>query len=265
VVFSPGGSPVLRINRRDGDVPDVIDLDFTDWIPHPSGNDVAIAPVIKRVDQTIHKLSFAQTDTFLTRERAVEVDLGLGDDVVMVGRFMNHQGVTENKAAVRFGNISMMPEPIYNRAILKHQLSYAVEMRSRTGFSGGVVAAYRTPATVLTKVKASSFFGILGVNWGYILDEDGENTWLNGVVPAWEILETLNVPALIKAQDLATEWWKQMKKNEGGAELAVHTNRAAGGVPSVKLEPPATGENPQHKEDFTSLLDAAVRKPPQAE
>ena len=101
----------------------------------------------------------------------------------MIGRFLNHQGTKETiTPAHRFGNISVMPEPIWNTCINADQLSFAVEMRSRTGFSGSVVAAYRGPNNSIFNVPAeiNTFLWVIGVNWGHILERDtGENTWFS--------------------------------------------------------------------------------------
>ena len=59
----------------------------------------------------------------------------------MIGRFLNHQGTKDKIVpAVRFGNISVMLEIIWNSTVNKDQLSFSVEMRSRTGFSGSPAA-----------------------------------------------------------------------------------------------------------------------------
>ena len=75
---------------------------------------------------------------------------------------------------------------------------------------------------------------------------------MNGVVPAWKILELLETGKL--------------KEDFDKSEDAVFNEANANGVavPSV-AEPPTTDENPQGREDFNSLLDAAVgeKKPSQ--
>lgn len=220
VVWNSGCS-VIRLNRRDGSKPDVIHLEPTDWQVHPGGGDVAVASLIGKINQAEHKISFIPTTRFVTRELVDHWEIGVGDEVFMVGRFVNHQGKTDNVAAARFGTISVMPQPIYNKAIQRDQLSFAVEMRSRTGFSWSLVTVYRTVATVLTTVKQQDFFAILGVNWGHVMDEDGENTWLNGVVPAWEILETLDVPALSSVQARATEAWRGFQTDGTDAKAVI--------------------------------------------
>jgi hypothetical protein len=60
------------------------------------------------------------------------------------------------------------------------------------------------------------FWGLLGVNWGYIYDEKRENTWLNGVVPAWKISELLDHPDL-KAIHAAHEAAVQQHGGGGSA------------------------------------------------
>jgi hypothetical protein len=204
-----------------------------------------------------------------------KIALGVGEEVFMVGRFINHQGAEENIAAVRFGSISVMPEPIYNKAILKNQLSFAVEMRSRTGFSGGMVVAYRTPATILDDVPIDHFHVILGVNWGYVLDENGENTWLNGVVPGWKIMDLFDVPRVKAFQAEATAALFDGLRNEEdaampGLAISEAEMRKSDNIKDSRPTPPkgkastvSESGNPAHKEDFTSLLTEAARMPPQ--
>jgi hypothetical protein len=134
----------------------------------------------------------------------------------------------------------------------RSQESIAVEMRSRTGFSGSPVAVYRTPATVISVEiprEYYEFWALLGVNWGYILDEDGENTYLNGVVPSWKILELLEEPRL------------KAKQKEAEAKLRDHHAKDKSSVAQSFAAPPVADANPKHREDFNSLLGAAVRKP----
>ena len=39
--------------------------------------------------------------------------------------------------------------------------------------------------------------------------ESGENSWLNRIVPAWKIIETLGVPTLREKQHARIEEWMQ--------------------------------------------------------
>lgn len=202
VVFE-GSSCVAAVNRRDGNPPDIWDIDQEEWIAHPAGDDVAAVCVMGRHDSALHNLVFVPDDKFLTKKLIADCQIGVGEEAFMIGRFVNHQGRHVNEAAARFGCLSMMAQPIWHELFKRDQESFAVEMRSRTGFSGSPVACYRTHATVLTKVPpgTNSFLYLLGVNWGYI-NENGENSWLNGVVPAWKIVEVLETPQLRKRHEL---------------------------------------------------------------
>jgi len=237
---------VIRVNRRDGGEPDIYAMDERLWVHHPEGDDVSIIPVIGVLHDQRHRISLCDTRRIMTEQGAQELQLGVGDEVCMIGRFINHQGRRENLSAARFGCISIMPEPIWNKAVLKDQISFAVEMRSRTGFSGSPVIVYRTPATILdVGLETDNFWGLLGVNWGYIFDEDGENTWLNGVVPGWKIMDLFETPKL--------------KNFHAEAERAAPDPQHDGAQPALATGVEPKTDNPSHKEDFMSLLGAAAR------
>jgi len=202
--------PVMRVNRRDGGEPDVFDLDQNDWIPHPT-DDLAIIPVAGAVSvsgvelsSVIHKISYVPCDNFVDEAFLRNHDVSPGEDAYMIGRFLNWQGKEEGQPALRFGNLSMMAQPLWNGVLKREQEGFAVEMRSRTGFSGSPVFIYGTAFNQLKERFGGRhiFFGLLGVNWGYIYERDidgngtTENTWLNGVVPTWKIRELLEMPKI---------------------------------------------------------------------
>lgn len=198
VVFD-GKCTHVRLNRRDGSSC-VISTDLNEWFFHPDGYDIAVTCLSRVLDKAVHLFSFVTEEDFVTKKHILDYDIGIGDDVFMIGRFINHQGDNNIRQAVRFGSVSMMLENIYADQHSPPMESFAVEMRSRTGFSGSPVHIYRTPYNILESQHNKQFHFLLGVNFGYVNDEKGENTWLNGVVPAWRITETLNVPFLQKRQ-----------------------------------------------------------------
>jgi hypothetical protein len=205
VVFE-GSACVATFNRRDGGAPEILDLDQNDWHAHPGGDDLAATCLMLALETSVHKISFIAEERFVQEAQIDEFQIGVGDDIFMIGRFVNHQGDSTNLPAVRFGNVSVMPTTIRTKdpnGLVREQLSYAVEMRSRTGFSGSPVCVYRTEGSSLMPLpkEAEHMWGLLGVNWGYVPDEEGENTWLNGVVPAWKITELLDSPPLKAAFD----------------------------------------------------------------
>jgi hypothetical protein len=257
VVYA-GGASVLSINRRDGGRPDIIEYEPTDWTVHPKGDDVAAICIMNDVFEHIHDISYV-TVADLLRPNILS-HTGLGEDVLMVGRFVNHQGKSINRPAVRFGNISMMLEDIWVGRDKRFQESFAVEMRSRTGFSGAPVLPYRM------QYKDNMIWlhgmGILGINWGYIFDEDGENTWLNGVVPAWKITELLDSKPMQKRHDQISEEVISKHKPTGGAVQAFSGEQNAD-VAFSSSDAESNNTNPTHREDFMRLVGAAARKPEQ--
>jgi hypothetical protein len=83
-------------------------------------------------------------DTRFANERDVAAEgIGPGEDVFMVGRFMDHDGGAINQPAVRFGNISTMPANIKQpNGVIRP--CYCIDLHSRAGFSGSPVYAFRT-------------------------------------------------------------------------------------------------------------------------
>jgi hypothetical protein len=124
----------------------------------------------------------------------------------------------------------------------------------------------------------------LGVHWGHIVEpwivekrivkiaqqaglRPGEkeieqisaNTGMNGVVPAWRLLEMLEHPRIkeIQRRDEEAEL-ERRKRTSSGAKL----DSAVPDVSSVASPEPDGDANPNHLEDFTRLVDVAARKKP---
>ncbi|MCH8244051.1 MAG: trypsin-like peptidase domain-containing protein [Planctomycetes bacterium] len=268
------GCPVIRINTRD-DKWDIIEIEQADWLQDVSGTDLAVCP-IQLSDQ--HRFGFVGIDDFLDHQNISEFAIGPGDDVFMVGRFINHEGKQQNRPTLRFGNISMMPWELIRGWQGVPQESFLVDMRSRTGFSGSPVFVYIAPTDIRlgvekwTSQQASTFYGpwLLGVDWGHIpiyskvlgpkIDSYGNRlpvdaSWdvpvmsgVCGVIPAWKLTKLLLEDADLNAQ--------RSEKIEAARKKGDAVLDSASGA-----KPPTTDENPRHKEDFNSLLDAAVKGP----
>jgi hypothetical protein len=211
----------------------------------------------------------------------------------MIGLFLDHAGITTNIPSARFGNISMLPN---ERAKLKQStgyrgVSYILDMHSRTGFSGSPVFVYRTFGSDLTNLFGHEFeqlklssskgsssgtlrvrtlFNFLGIHWAQFPEEMelrskshikqarknshvlGES-YIEGmggmtcVIPGWQVLEVLDMPKFKNRRRDAAR--------EAGPEPR--------GPKPERATPQPNDANPNHREDFTRLLDAAVRKPPQ--
>jgi len=235
------GFPVIRLNTVDGGI-DVLDFNPDQWEFLPGKYDVAVIP-LSSLDRT-HDVNSISTGLFAPKDYNPYY---IGDDVFMVGLFVDHAGETTNLPSARFGNISMLPN---SRATIRQPtgydgISYIVDMHSRTGFSGSPVFAYRTFGSDLTegsghrfehieienwdsdvnrsgRLKANTLFHFLGIHWaqfpeeweinrrqtagtneqakrkGLLLDGDVVEglSGMTCVLPAWQILEVLNMPKL---------------------------------------------------------------------
>jgi len=126
---------VIRLN---GSV-EFIETSPNEWFRHPDGDDIAVIPV----DLQYEHLRFWSIDIkyFVTPQLIFEEDIGIGDDTIMVGRFVSHEGQQRNSPAARFGNIAMMAgEKIQTKE--RDQEAFLVEVRSLPGYSGSPVFIY---------------------------------------------------------------------------------------------------------------------------
>ena len=200
-------TPYLRLNKRLTSEIEIIEAPAARWTQHPDGDDVSVCPV--QLSSRELRTLCIETERFVTSDIVANQDVGIGDDVFMVGRFAQHSGSdTQNIPAVRFGNISAMPiEPILREDGIKQQ-SFLVECRSIPGFSGSPVFVFKQdfdqPQMVnqFTGAKIAGWNGIrqlvsdsywlLGIDWCHLRDATKTNTGMAGVIPAWKILELIN-------------------------------------------------------------------------
>lgn len=210
-------TPTLRINNLIGGF-DVIETKLDDWKFHSLGSDLAICSIEISND---YDCSFLNPEFLLTNEFMEKYNVGVGDDVFMVGNFQSRSGRTKNIPTVRFGNIAQMPvEPMKNPHTLLEEESFIVEMRSACGYSGSPVIL-SIPWILSRKIRREQeednvpkwhepepdYYKLLGLDWGHLrikerlVDKDGnslpeeESVWINsamaGVVPSWKLTEML--------------------------------------------------------------------------
>jgi hypothetical protein len=127
------GNRFVRVNTKDGKVA-VIDADPAEWIVGIE-DDLAVCPAELPANAEFMAI---MPDVFIDETCTIEDwPIFPGDDVVMYGRFITHDGKQRNEPVVRFGNISMMPNPNATvRVNGRDQLAFLVESRSHGGFSG---------------------------------------------------------------------------------------------------------------------------------
>ncbi len=178
------GYSVIRLNTRDGGT-EIFEFGPEDWTFIPQGDDVAISPTLPI--KSHHEFAVVLRDMFVGQKRGYSPAhrIGVGEDVVMIGRFVDHDGGETNRPAARFGNISVMPTPVLQKTGVERD-TYLVDMHSRTGYSGSPVFVYRTPGNdfepqvgpimsspeeTLKKWFSNGFFMLLGIHYGQFPEE----------------------------------------------------------------------------------------------
>lgn len=278
------GCSVMRINTVHGGT-DILDFDPSEWEFPPGGHDIAIMPHLKLgIRESIHEIVALQLDLFLEKTEMTTLGIGPGENILMIGRFVDHDGAASNVPSVRFGNISVMPQDIEQPTKAKKLKSFILDVHSRTGYSGSPVFVYRTFGSDLTTDQfvtmnhnifgafnaphEDHFIKLLGLHWGQFPEQweikskrktvaqvsvrRQNKQYIEGMsgmtlaIPAWSIREFLEMPKHKKEREKAI---KEILEKRG-------TSRG----PVAESAPPASDANPRHREDFTSLVGAAARK-----
>lgn len=220
------GFSVLRVNRLDG-TPEIFDAGPEDWIFDPK-LDIAVLPMA--LNPEVHSFKAVPASMLATEEWVNAAEVGPGDDIFMVGRFVDHDGGPINSPSVRFGNISTKPTPV-EQPNGKMAPSYCLDMHSRTGYSGSPVFVFRTMGQDLTAQNvigvggASTFLTVLGIHYAQfpeaweiaegrrnpqqassvpLVTEGKYVVGLSGMtlaLPAWRIMDVLNLPKLKTARE----------------------------------------------------------------
>jgi hypothetical protein len=247
-------SPIVRLNTHDGKF-DVIALQQDDWV-WTDTNDLAVAPI---TFNEAHKYLFISNHAFLTKGDVAKFDIGIGDEIFMVGRFISHDGRQRNSPSIRWGHVAMMSTEMVWHETNKNneQESFLVEVHSISGYSGSPVFVRPFNTAKLFAVPEVSnledgrrfkakFAGpwLLGVDWGYINthDQTKNNTGISGVVPVWSLLDLLN-----------TEKLQMQRKKEQDEKAA-----KAGGSTLTSEE-----HEPLSMQEFEQALKKASRRLPQ--
>ena len=177
------GFSVIRVNTTDGRV-DTIELGPEDWeFDAATGHDIAVAPLCLRVGHSL-KYSASHVAGFVTQEKFQtnhENALGVGDEIFMVGRFVDHDGGPTNRPAARFGHISIGPSKIRS-ALGRYVDTICLDTNSRTGFSGSPVYVYRTMTSDLEELCKPHWHGQIAVYKHPMLMLLGVHT---GQFPEW--------------------------------------------------------------------------------
>ena len=275
-VIREGKSPVIRLNSKEGEKR-VINVDQGSWMHHQDGDDVAVCHLWVRED--VFRISTIPMSMFVTHDLIQKHDLGPGDETFMIGRFIGLEGRQRNTPTVRFGNVSMMQEPVLhpNRGIL--QESFLVEMRSLPGYSGSPVFLHMLPYSKRPNTEGYLSEGgpwLLGIDWSHIADrekvlekneqtgkwepiEQGwevrANSGQMAVVPAWRLQELLFQEEMVLARRRGDEEITQAKESSA-AVLDVQT----GDTKKAGQHDPEP--NTFTESEFEDALDKVSRREP---
>jgi hypothetical protein len=205
---------VIAMNAKDG-LPRYLRTGDQQWFYHPTepeSVDAAVMP-FGSVRFQDYDTVWIPEDIFATVDRIAEFDIGLGDELVIIGLFTRFFGRQELTPLVRTGNIAMMPKEKLPSSQFGDMEAYLAEGRSIGGLSGSPVFVRNTvkmpmrtaegaPA-YMSGLGAFHLLGLMHGHWdlpvSFPAAEQAEavNMGVSIVVPAKKILEVLYHPKLV--------------------------------------------------------------------
>lgn len=269
-----GSDPfVVRLNTKKGDSVN-IQIDMAEWFYHPDDTvDLALIPFVVPSTST-YDAKYLNEELILTNERIAALDTGLGDFTYTIGLFRLLHGERRNLPIVHSGHIALMPSdekiPVrdWRSSASKKPVfvsGYLVETNSLRGLSGSPVYvrpwitnnnAFKLHGEAVNLILPRSTVYLLGVwqaSWDAPPDEvmaveTGRDVQVSVgmgiVVPAQRIIEILEMD-------------KVKRLREENMAFVV----PAASLDSVAPAAVPNDANPTHREDFNSLLGAAVKTP----
>lgn len=266
-----GDTVWVRLNLKEGGSRN-IPIPKTSWVFDPE-NDIAVLcrkigelfDVCRIIEKDVVTKTVLEDDTWSHGCKIIPAT-----DTILVGLFTSHYGLKHNIPIVRIGTIAAMPDDLIHTDT-GYVKAYLLETRSIGGLSGSPVflsSAFKwlflgmmrgrlntkDPSDVvhaeimddkelkknIEQLSPELQKTILGLMQKHFLLDD-INTGIGIVIPAYVIMNFINQSAFVAQRE---ETVKELKKK------SPYRNSAA--IPKP--------ENPQHKEDFNSLLAAAVKK-----
>jgi hypothetical protein len=207
-------APVMRFNRRLGGI-GVYAATADQWRPSPFGDDLAVVEV--NIDFGLVTSAGLGLNSFITPEQFAAKTYGLGNECLMIGRYIDIDGAAvENRPVARFGNLARTQTQRITRDDGALQESFLVEMRSLSGFSGSPTWIWDDGFEIYTQqnegepelLTPGRYAALLGIDWCHLpyysevqrgsrKDAHATDYWISqnsgmaGVVPAWHIRELL--------------------------------------------------------------------------
>jgi|SRR5579862_298089 len=243
------GATVVRLNTKPqgGEPAGSEAISITTWLPGDP-DDLAVAP-IEPPDEYRHDIAAIPMQAYLDEDQATEGVIGVGDECLIPGRFLRHQGGDRNRPLIRFGNVAAWPaERIHIERLGHSQESVFIEARSLSGYSGSPVFAYQgarisedsmwvEPGTEPTR------FWFLGVDYLHFNDFAEvvgadrktpvsptqfakEHSGFAAVIPAWRVCDLLNADVLRRQREENEEMWEKERPSDTEAELDTSTSES---------------------------------------
>lgn len=260
---------LIRINNMEGSSAN-IPADEVIWYYHPDDNvDVAVIPFLvpNLIHQRIFETTYIPSEMILTEEIRKQFFVGIGDQCYTVGLFRFLAGKKRNLPIVHTGNIALLPEdekiPVSDWDDLtekktKYVNGYLVESQSMAGLSGSpVFVRYTIPYPITTPKKkqllsrAYSYnlflLGLWQGSWQapaseiYRPGKPNVPVGIGVIMPATRIVDVLELPELVEKRRI---------------QKPPHIEYVA----SLDVATESVTDNPQHKEDFNSLVSVAAKK-----
>ena len=200
------------MNAKDG-APRFLRTGGQKWFYHPTERDsvdVAVLP-LESPNMGLYDIAFVPEAIFATEKRIAEYNIGLGDELIIVGLFTRFFGLTHVIPIVRTGNIAMMPRDRVPVKDFGEMEAYLAEGRSIGGLSGSPVFVRNTVKTEMGSTKGPLYLHGLGdghllglahghwdlpVSFSAAEQAEAVNMGVSIIVPAKKILEVLYHPEL---------------------------------------------------------------------
>jgi len=266
VVDSIAGEEIfVRLNRKSGGC-DTLKYPKSRRMPHPNlANDVAVFNVT--LDPAVYDFQLISLDRQqCEKDRREFWEPGTGDEVVAIGLYTSHYGLTKNIPVVRVGHIAALPDESV-RTEFGYVAAYLIETKSIAGLSGSPVFL-SVPQIKISDgdlmISKQKTHPIIGVLVGYHVVEtkedqiavpqfqqnngskaasaergvDERNTGFAVVIPIERIFDILEKPELVATMKA---WVQQNVKKASGPSSQITASKS---------------DNPSHTEARSQASDA---------
>ncbi len=272
----------VRINRKDGTA-STLRLDKANIILFDKKPiDIAVVPA--PIDASIFDVFAIHMDAELWKKQIEDAALGTpqpGDEISIVGLYTSHYGHVKNMPIVRIGHVAAVPD----EELLTpwgFVTGFLVEVHSIAGLSGSPVFWNLPPVKIVNKELKylTDLVHIpIGIFIGYHVIQSREDEM---IVPEYqqsrEQFEEKELPKTLSDERrtgfgvvlpigyvfgiFESEQMQQILKTAVEDARKGSGFRPASAPILMSVISPSGDENPNHREDFTSLLNAAAKKRP---